>query len=314
VTDTNGVSYSITANSSNNEELRHQILGLSRKRGSRYSGNIGFATYNSFQATLSRRLNRGLYFQAAYTWSHEIDNVSGSLSTDELNATRNGQGGANILNDQSNAQQNKATGDFDRRHRLVVSYSYDLPVLKNGFMNNQFFKGWSISGIITYQSGLPFSVTIGGDSLGMKSQNTFNLPDRLNTPECRNPVNPGNPDHYIKVECFVAPNPGSARVPPTEAPRLGNAGRNSFTGPGLVNVDMSLNKSNYIRSISETFNVQFRVDVFNVLNHPNFRPPTGAAGQVFNASYVPNSSAVVGRLTSTSTTSRQIQLAVKFIW
>jgi hypothetical protein len=73
VRDINGASYSITANTVNNEALRHQILGLSRTRGSRYSGNIGFATYNSLQTTLSRRLSRGMYFQAAYTFSKTID-------------------------------------------------------------------------------------------------------------------------------------------------------------------------------------------------------------------------------------------------
>ena len=86
VKDINGNSYTITTNSVNNEALRHQILGLSRTRGARYSGNIGFATYNSLQATLSRRLSRGMYFQAAYIFSKTIDNVSGSYSTDELNA------------------------------------------------------------------------------------------------------------------------------------------------------------------------------------------------------------------------------------
>ena len=103
----NGVSYTITANTVNNEELRHQIIGLSRKRGSRYSGNIGFADYDSLQATVSRRLRRGLYFQAAYTFSKTTDNVSGSLSTDELNATRAGQGGGNLLNSQKDPFQNK---------------------------------------------------------------------------------------------------------------------------------------------------------------------------------------------------------------
>src|SRR5207248_9868877 len=111
-----------------------------------YSGNIGFAIYNSFQATVSRRLTHGMYFQAAYTFSRTYDNVSGSLSTDELNATRNGQNGANIYNDQSNPQQNKARGAFDRPHRLVVSYSYDIPVRKDSFLDNQVFRGWSVSG------------------------------------------------------------------------------------------------------------------------------------------------------------------------
>jgi len=265
-------------------------------------------SYNALNVKVTRRMQHGFLAGLAYTWSKSLDTGSSSVIGGQF---------ANSINGLPLQFQNLFRGrsDFDVAHTLIINYLWELPRLhsENGIAR-ALTNGWQWGGILRAQSGLPFSVTIGGDSLGMKSQNTFNLPDRLNTPECRNPVNPGNPDHYIKVECFVAPNPGSARVPPTEAPRLGNAGRNSFTGPGLVNVDMSLNKSNYIRSISETFNVQFRVDVFNVLNHPNFRPPTGAAGQVFNASYVPNSSAVVGRLTSTSTTSRQIQLAVKFIW
>src|SRR5437773_3315044 len=159
VRDMNGNTYTITNNTVNNEELRHQIIGLSRRRGSRYSGNIGFATYNSLQTTLSRRLTHGMYFQAAYTYSRTIDNVSGSFSTDELNATRNGQNGAAIYNDQSNVQQNKARGDFDRPHRLVVSYTYDIPTATKGFLHNPVLRGWAISGIVTYQSGLPFSIT-----------------------------------------------------------------------------------------------------------------------------------------------------------
>jgi hypothetical protein len=93
---------------------------------------------------------------------------------------------------------------------------------------------------------------------------------------------------------------------------MGNAGRNTFTGPGLFTVDTSLTKNTHIRSISENFNLQLRFEVFNILNHANFRPPTGAAGQVFNASFAANSTA--GRLLTTATTPRQIQLGVKLIW
>jgi len=76
-----------------------------------------------------------------------------------VNATRNGQGGANIFNNQADAQANKARGDFDRPHRFVVSYSYDVPMPKSDFFQHQVFRGWAISGIVTYQSGLhsPFT-------------------------------------------------------------------------------------------------------------------------------------------------------------
>ena len=143
VRDINGASYAITTNTVNNEALRHQVLGLSRARGSRYSGNIGFATYNSLQTTALRRLSRGMYFQAAYTFSKTIDNVSGSYSTDELNATRSGQGGGNILNNSSLSLANKARGDFDRAapagRKLLVRHSSP----EERLLPESVFKGWS---------------------------------------------------------------------------------------------------------------------------------------------------------------------------
>jgi hypothetical protein len=163
--------------------------------------------------------------------------------------------------------------------------------------------GWQFGGIFKTSSGTPFTPVIAGDVLGQKKGQPFDFPDRVNSPACKNPVNPGNPDHYIKTECFVLPTPIN---------RLGNSGRNTAIGPGIQDLDISLVKNSYVRSISESFNVQFRAEVFNVLNHANFRTPTGAAAQVFLGNLTPNPSA--GKLTATSTTSRQLQFAVKFIW
>lgn len=272
VKDANGVTYNITASTVNNEELRHQIVGLSRKRGSRYSGNVGFATYNSLQATLSRRLSRGLYFQAAYTWSHELDNVSGSLSTDELNATRSGQGGANILNSQANVQQNKATGDFDRTHRLVISYSYDLPRFA-GFMRHEPFKGWSISGIVTYQSGLPFSITdsTSGGAFGQTGGGTASFSGACNT--LASMYTTGSRSdilaHYLNPACFTT----AALVPngAAGATGFGNVPRNAFRGPFQQNWDFSVQKSFHLK---ETHEFQFRTDIFNLWNHPVFGFPS----------------------------------------
>jgi len=92
---------------------------------------------------------------------------------------------------------------------------------------------------------------------------------------------------------------------------FGNAGRNSVIGPKLVNFDMSLVKNTHVPRISETFNVQFRVEVFNIFNHANFNSPTANNG-VFDGSGGPVNGA--GRVTSTATTSRQMQLALKLIW
>jgi len=273
VRDINGNTYTITTNTVNNEELRHDIIGLSRKRGSRYSGNIGFANYNSFQATVSRRMSRGLYFQGAYTFSKTVDNVSGSLSTDELNITRNGQGGGNLLNSQKDPFQNKARGDFDRPHRLAISYSYDLPVPDGSFWNNQFFKGWAISGIITYQSGLPFSIidSTSGGAFGQTGGGTASW-SGLCTNISTTYTSGSRTDelaHYLNPTCFktasLVPN-GAA-----SATGFGDIPRNAFRGPMQQNWDLSIIKN--IR-IKESHELRFRMDAFNLWNHPVFGFPS----------------------------------------
>ena len=276
VRDVNGVTYNITTNTANNEELRHQVLGLSRRRGARYSGNVGFATYNSLQTTLSRRLSHGMYLQAAYTFSKTIDNVSGSQSTDELNATRNGQGGGNILNNQSLVQQNKARGDFDRPHRLVISYSYDLPVPKASFFQNQIFKGWSISGIVTYQSGLPFSITdstvagaFGSTGTGTATLSGTCTPSQYYTQGTQQQIL----DHYLNTSCFRT----AVNVPNSAGTGVGGFGdvpRNAFRGPLQQNWDFSLQKR---FTIKESHEFSARMDIFNVWNHPIFGFPSSVA-------------------------------------
>ncbi|MCA1578127.1 MAG: TonB-dependent receptor [Acidobacteria bacterium] len=303
VRDMNGVSYTITTNTVNNEELRHQILGLSRKRGSRYSGNIGFADYDSFQTTVSRRLQRGLYFQAAYTFSRTIDNVSGSLSTDELNATRAGQGGGNILNSQGDIFQNKARGDFDRPHRLVVSYSYDLPVPNRSFFNNQIFKGWSISGIVTYQSGLPFSLldSTAGGAFGQTGVATASFSGTCGT-DVSTMYTQGTLQqrlaNYVNPACFR-----TASLVPNGAPGatgFGDVPRNAFRGPYQQNWDVSFIKNFRIK---EGHDLRFRMDVFNLWNHPVFGFPTGV-----NV----GTPATLGQITTTVVPARLIQFGLNY--
>jgi len=164
-------------------------------------------------------------------------------------------------------------------------------------------RGWQFGTIFTASGGLPFTAIIAGDPLGTKSSVPYDYPDRLNIPGCNDPINPGNPNGYIKLSCFAAPIPGN---------RLGDAGRNIGIGPGLLNWDTSLFKNNYFHRLGENFNVQFRAELFNVLNHANFSPPTSTSEQLFTVNLAAIPSA--GSLTSTSTTSRQIQLAVKIIF
>ena len=134
-------------------------------------------------------------------------------------------------------------------------------------------------------------------------------------------VNPGNVAGYIKLNCFALPVatpdiaaectpfsavPGTCRNSVTT-----RSWRNIVTGPGITNLDFSLFKNNYIRKISESFNAQFRVEMFNIFNHPNFATPVDNE-TLFQSSGAPAAGA--GSLDLTSTTQREIQFALKLIW
>jgi hypothetical protein len=194
--------------------------------------------------------------------------------------------------------------DFDVPQNLAVSGIWELPGPGSGWKPfREFAKGWQLGTLLTLSSGLPFTPTIAGDPLGLNSSIAYDFPDRLNLPGCGDPVNAGSPTDYIKLSCFAAPSP---------ATRLGDAGRNVGRGPGLAAWDASLFKNFRVRRVSETFNVQFRFEAFNVLNHTNFSPPTSTSLQLFTQALAPIPSA--GNLTSTSTTSRQLQFALKVLW
>jgi outer membrane receptor protein involved in Fe transport len=284
---------------------------LPRGGGRRINENVGqingttwqaSSVYHALNVRVSRRTQQTT-LGVSYTWAKSIDNNSASVSGGQFTNSING-----LPVFFSNLW--RGLSDFDVRHSIVANYLWEVPRThsKNDFVRT-LVDGWQWGGIVRAQTGVPFTATISGDSLGMNSNNSFNFPDRVNSPECKNPINPGNVTNYIKTECFVVANPVN---------RMGNAGRNTLTGPGLFNVDMSLYKNNYIRSISETFNVQIRVEAFNVLNHTNFRPPAAAQSQIFTfasaggGTFTRNAGA--GLLTLTSTNSRQIQFAVKVIW
>jgi hypothetical protein len=165
--------------------------------------------------------------------------------------------------------------------------------------------GWELGGIYQARDGQPFSVIIGGDPLGEKSSDTTgsaDAPNLVSGPGCSSLVNPGQPKNYIKVQCFGFPSPSTLR---------GNLGRNTLTGPGLSNFDASLIKNTHVPKISETFNVQFRWEVFNLLNRANFAQPL-QNNTIFDQSGNPVAGA--GLINSTQTPSRQMQFGLKVIW
>jgi hypothetical protein len=253
-------------------------------------------TYQGLRTRLQKRLSHGLQFQASYTWAKSLDTGSDSIPT----AFSNSLASVPIFD----SSIRKSLSDFDIRHTLVFNGIWEIPGgPAHPAIAGWLTRGWQFGTILSASSGLPFTPIIAGDPLGLNSATPYDFPDRLNLPGCGNPVNAGNPNQYIKTECFAAPNPGT---------RLGNAGRNVAIGPGILGLDTSLFKNNKVPRISETFNVQFRAEFFNVLNHANFSPPAAANLQLFSQTLAPVTSA--GILTATSTTSRQMQFALKVIW
>jgi hypothetical protein len=273
--------------------------------GTRLNPNIGSlraawwggdSEYDALEVGVSKRMSHGLQIEGSYTWSKNIDTGSSNVASDQFTNS------ISSLPCFSNACR-RGLSDFNVGQVLVINYLWALPTPKNwGSTASHVVGGWQLAGITTLRSGIPFTPLIGGDPLGLNNQDPYDLPDRLSGPGCSSLVNPGNSINYIKLSCFAPPNPLTL---------LGNAGRNSVLGPGLVNFDFSLIKNNYIRKISESFNAQFRAEVFNIFNRPNFGPPINNQ-TLFDETGNPVPGA--GSPDQTSTTSRQIQFALKLIF
>ncbi len=253
----------------------------------------GNSFYHGLNAKLVRRMSHGLQVQASYTWAKSIDTSSASITGDTF---LNSIIGLPFFD----TRLTRALSDFDVRHNLSTNYTWELPSPpKSLHLLHAVAGGWQWGGIFQASAGLPLSVGIGGDPLGLNSAVLFDFPDRLNTPGCSKAVNPGS-TRYIKIECFAFPNPST---------RLGNAGRNILPGPKLYNVDTSLVRN---IKVAERFTVQFRAELFNVLNHTNLSDPARVNVAIFNqtGAVVPTG----GLITTTATTSRQVQFGLKLKW
>lgn len=271
--------------------------------------------YDALQADLAKRISHGIEFHVAYTWGKSIDTLSATVADDSYpNGIFNP-----IFFDQ---RTTRGLSDFNVGQDLVVSYTWELPSLKaHSGVFDWALSGWEVSGIYKLTGGQPFTPLIGGDPQGSKLDETSEPPSLMAGPGCTILTNLGNPNHYIKTQCLtmpVAPTPAfyaancnPAYPFPTCANLHGNLGRNTLIGPGISKLDFSVFKNNPVKRISESFNVQFRAEVFNILNHTNFSSPTDNLN-VFDQNGQPVDGA--GLITSTQTSSRQIQLALKFIW
>ena len=282
----------------------------------------GDSFYNALQVGVQKRMSHGLQIQGSYTWGKSIDEGSGVIAGDSLS---NAIGSLPWYD----LKSIRGLSDYNIGRVFVINGTWDLPTLKSapavlGWAVN----GWELGGILKVSDGPPFTPTFGtdGDPLGLNNTDPWDFPNRLTGPGCASLVNPGNPNNYIKTQCFGVPTASSQAFynancdPSVGDPTLlqcfnlrGNAGRNIIPGPGLINLDFSVFKNNPIRRISESFNVQFRAEFFNVLNRTNFGTPTVPdSTDIFDSTGGLNGSS--GLLTSLTTEPREIQFALKVIW
>ena len=261
--------------------------------------SLGTSNYHSLQLDVNRRFSRGLSLRGAYTWSKALDDG------DSLNATA-AANAPGLVSNPFDLKADYGQATYDVRNIGVISGTYELPFGKGKpFANslsgwgNALANGWSVNSILTIQSGFPFTPQL--------SYNPSNNGDTRNpvrpfiNPNFHGPVILGNPTQWFNPAAFVAPNPSNS----ANLGFYGNLGRDTLIGPGLATWDFSTFKETAIR---ERLSLQFRVEIFNLLNRANFNTPNLIT---FTPSGV---SGTAGAITSTSTTSRQVQFGLKFIW
>ncbi len=253
----------------------------------------GISSYHGLEVDVNRRFGHGLQFRGVYTFSKTLDdgdNMNTSVATNSPAFV------ANPLQPKSDYGR----ASFDVRNAAVINATYDLPFGRGTKANEhpwvqRLLGDWQLSGIETLQSGLPFTPQL--------SYNPSNDGDTRNpvrpslNPNFTGPVIQGGPNKFFNPSAFIQPLPGT----------YGNAGRNMLQGPGLAETDVSLTKKFVL---SERLNMQFRSEFFNVFNHTNFNNPN----PVVYASATGGPSPTAGVITSTSTTSRQIQFGLKLMW
>jgi hypothetical protein len=291
---------------------------------------LGRSYYDALELQLAKRMSHGFQVQGVYTWGKSIDTSSATVAGDAF-------GNSISSLHWFDPRLSRGLSDFNIGRTLVLNGTWEVPSPTSLSGPAAWpLSGWQLGLIFTASDGVPFTATFGtgGDPLGTLSSDDWDFPDRLGGPGCKTLTNPGNPNNYIKTQCFTVPSapsmdfwtkncdptppigPGGApqAVPFPQCFNLrGNAGRNILIGPGITETDFSVFKNNYIKRISEAFNIQFRAEIFNLLNHANFAPPvTPNNTDIFDGTGAPTG--VAGRLSRTTTTSREIQFALKVIF
>ena len=267
----------------------------------------GNSWYHSLQVGINKRVSRGLQFQSSYTWSKLIDETQGQLG---VNAEDNSN--YTFPTDPTHRNVDRGAASFDIAHNIRFNAIYRLPELSSGgAVGRALLNGWWTSGILSLQTGLPFSTVMGSNrsrsGVGAGQGDRPNLlPGRKN-----DNIILGGPDQYYDTSAFAVQDAGF----------LGTAGRNILRGPGFATLDFSLVKDIRLRPLGESGKLEFRAEFFNLLNRANFGTPGvgqgggNAAGVVFaGLANGERPLPTAGRLIDTSSSSRQIQFALKILF
>lgn len=234
-----------------------------------YLDNSGDSNYHAFQFTLRRRFAQGLGLAVAYTFGKSIDNQSvdpvGAASGGGLSTTT-----SRAPTDVRNLREERARSDFDRTQVLNVTAVWELPIGKGkslfgdtpGWLD-QIIGGWTINGISTYMTGEPFAIRSGVFTSNAAHESRAAVTDPNLRAKLQQVTGIAGPVLFANMDGFAIPLPGQ-----------NGSGRNIFTAPGYYNLDIGIIKQ---FSITSRVKLDFRTEMFNVLNHPNFDNPRDAS-------------------------------------
>ena len=271
-----------TTNTAANAQLRVPYTGFS-PTGLVWLETSTDSRYNSLQASLTRRFAKGLRLLASYTWAKSLDNNSGSATGATFTQTDGDQGQPSL---------NRGLSDFDRTHRAVLNFSYQIPNWgfrwKASAFGKRVFDGWQLAGVSVVQSGTPFSIldTSGAAFYGTANSRASWAPGATVAATQRTGRTQDRLNQYFNTSSFV--RAGNL---------FGDSGRNILRGPAQRNLDLSVNKQ---IAVNERVNVEWRSEFFNILNVANFANP---GGSLTAASY--------GVIRTTTGNPRVIQMALK---
>jgi hypothetical protein len=259
---------------------------MSRMRWSLFDAT---SEYHGLRLGVTKQFSRGLQFQSSFTFSKSVDDWSTWVrATDLTTSNRDGYG----------TEKAHGLSGFDVRRVFYNNFVYDLPGAKSDRMIGKIFGGWNLSGIVRFQDGYPITLSaeqprLGNLQLQQVGGSTLDLAPGANQKAA---ISPRNPNRYFDPSVFLFPTPFYE----------GNLAKNTMTAPGIATTDATLSKS---FRLAENRSVQFRSEFYNIFNRANFGLP---ATTVYDRNGKVRSD--VGQITSTTTSSRQIQFALKFLY